>query len=190
MDNKAIFSESAIHASSVYRRQWQSLYSRRGSQMNKKLDRRSFLRRVGATASIGALGVVTGTAAARRPPVSDGDTATTSGIGRADPGNQGWTGKTDLDVATIDRPSHGRGGHFTNVTDSDEGAEFDRPHYGRDLHRSGLTDSDSGSNADPGGNGRGGRRSSINGVTDADSGSTADVAGYGRGVGEPCWPNC
>jgi hypothetical protein len=35
--------------------------------------------------------------------------------------------------------------------------------------------------ADPGGNGRGPRRSSQTGYTDADSGSTADAAGYGRG---------
>jgi hypothetical protein len=35
--------------------------------------------------------------------------------------------------------------------------------------------------ADPGGNGRGGRRSSRTGISDADTGSTADAGGYGRG---------
>ena len=40
---------------------------------------------------------------------------------------------------------------------------------------------DSGNHSDPGGNGRGPRRSRASGVTDGDSGSYADRANFGRG---------
>ncbi|NNC72548.1 MAG: twin-arginine translocation signal domain-containing protein [Sphingomonadaceae bacterium] len=95
--------------------------------MNKKLDRRSFLRRVGATAGIGALGVITGTSAVRAQ-VSDSDT------GRyADPAGGG----TDNDTgANSDRVGSGRG-------------SSDRAGNGRRC-----SDNDSGGRADPGGRGR------------------------------------
>lgn len=123
--------------------------------MTKKIDRRSFLRRVGATAGIGALGVVTGLGATRAgAQITDSDTGA-----NADPA--------------------GRSG----CTDSDSGSRADRAGNGRcgGGGASGYTDSDSGSMSDPGGNGRGGRRSRPTGLSDADSGSTADRGNYGRG---------
>lgn len=99
--------------------------------MNKKLDRRSFLRRVGATASIGALGIVTGTTAVRAQ-VSDSDSGAS-----ADPAGRGRTGVTDSDSGgNADRAGHGRG------SASDSGG-----------NGSNCSDSDSGSHADPGGRG-------------------------------------
>ena len=99
--------------------------------MSKKLDRRSFLRRVGATASIGALGVITGTSAVRAQ-VSDSDSGA-----NADPAGRGRTGVTDSDTGgNSDRVGHGRGGA------SDPGGS------GRNC-----SDSDGGSRADPGGSG-------------------------------------
>lgn len=99
--------------------------------MSKKLDRRSFLRRVGATASIGALGVITGTSAARAQ-VSDSDSGA-----NADPAGRGRTGVTDSDTGgSSDRVGHGRGSR------SDPGGS------GRNC-----SDSDGGSRADPGGSG-------------------------------------
>ncbi|QLC25939.1 hypothetical protein HFP57_13495 [Parasphingopyxis algicola] len=100
--------------------------------MTKKLDRRSFLRRVGATAGIGALGIVTGTTAARAQ-VTDSDTGR-----NADPVGRGRTGVTDSDTgSSADRAGHGRG------SSSDPGGR------GRNC-----SDSDGGSRADPGGRGR------------------------------------
>jgi hypothetical protein len=101
--------------------------------MSKKLDRRSFLRRVGATASIGALGIVTGTTAARAQ-VSDSDGGAT-----ADPGGQGRGGRRSS-------PS--------GITDSDGGSTADRSNYGRGTpggagSGTGCSDSDGGANADP-----------------------------------------
>ena len=58
--------------------------------MSNKLDRRSFLRRVGATAGIGALGIITGTSAARAQ-VSDSDTGR-----NADPAGRGRAGEPAL----------------------------------------------------------------------------------------------
>ncbi len=100
--------------------------------MNKKLDRRSFLRRVGATASIGALGIVTGTTAVRAQ-VSDSDTGA-----NADPAGRGRTGSTDTDTGSnADRGYRGRRASGSDGTGS-----------GRSC-----SDSDSGSRADPGGRG-------------------------------------
>ncbi|MGP1283867.1 MAG: twin-arginine translocation signal domain-containing protein [Parasphingopyxis sp.] len=100
--------------------------------MSKKLDRRSFLRRVGATAGIGALGIVTGTSVARAQ-VTDSDTGA-----NADPVGRGRTGVTDSDTgSSADRAGHGRGSR------SDPGGR------GRNC-----SDSDGGSRADPGGRGR------------------------------------
>jgi len=101
--------------------------------MSKKLDRRSFLRRVGATASIGALGIVTGTSAVRAQ-VSDSD-----GGANADPGGQG---------------RGGRRSSVSGITDSDGGATADRSNYGRGTpggagSGTGCSDSDAGANADP-----------------------------------------
>lgn len=101
--------------------------------MSKKLDRRSFLRRVGATASIGALGIVTGTSAVRAQ-VSDSD-----GGANADPGGQG---------------RGGRRSSVSGITDSDGGATADRANYGRGTpggagSGTGCSDSDGGANADP-----------------------------------------
>lgn len=95
--------------------------------MSKKLDRRSFLRRVGATAGIGALGIVTGTSVARAQ-VTDSDTGR-----NADPVGGG----TDNDTgANSDRVGSGRGS-------SDRGGNGRR-----------CSDNDSGGRADPGGRGR------------------------------------
>lgn len=100
--------------------------------MNKKLDRRSFLRRVGATASIGALGIVTGTTAVRAQ-VSDSDSGA-----NADPAGRGRTGATDTDTgANADRGYRGRRAAGSDGTGS-----------GRNC-----SDSDTGSRADPGGSG-------------------------------------
>ena len=102
--------------------------------MNKKLDRRSFLRRVGATASIGALGIVTGTTAVRAQ-VSDSDSGA-----NADPAGRGRTGRTDSDSGSNrDRANHGRGGRSA----SDTGGSGDN-----------CSDSDRWIRADPGGSGR------------------------------------
>ena len=61
--------------------------------MSKKLDRRSFLRRVGAAASVGALGVVAGSPA-RALQITDSDTGR-----NADPIGRGrGTGVTDSDT--------------------------------------------------------------------------------------------
>lgn len=95
--------------------------------MNKKLDRRSFMRRVGATASIGALSVITGVSAARAQ-VTDSDTGAS-----ADPVGGG----TDNDTgANSDNVGAGRG-------------SSDRAGNGRSC-----SDNDSGGRSDPGGRGR------------------------------------
>lgn len=95
--------------------------------MASKLDRRSFLRRVGATAGIGALGIVTGTGVARAQ-VTDSDTGP-----NADPVGGG----TDNDTgANMDRVGAGRG-------------SSDRAGNGRSC-----SDDDAGGRADPGGRGR------------------------------------
>jgi len=100
--------------------------------MSEKFDRRSFLRRMGATAGFGALAVITGTSAARAQ-VSDSDTGSS-----ADPAGRGRTGRTDSDSGSnADRPGHGR------RSSSDTGGSG-----------SNCSDSDSGSRADPGGRGR------------------------------------
>jgi len=103
--------------------------------MNKKLDRRSFLRRVGATASIGALGIVTGTTAVRAQ-VSDSDSGA-----NADPAGRGRTGVTDSDTGgNADRVGHGRGGGSSGSSDTGGSGRS-------------CSDSDGGSYADPGGRG-------------------------------------
>lgn len=95
--------------------------------MRKNLDRRSFLRRVGATAGIGALGVITGTTGVRAQ-VTDSDTGPS-----ADPVGGG----TDNDTGrNSDNVGAGRG-------------SSDRAGNGRRC-----SDDDSGSRSDPGGRGR------------------------------------
>jgi hypothetical protein len=101
--------------------------------MAKKLDRRSFLRRIGATASLGALGVVTGTGAARAQ-VTDRDSGS-----NADPGGQGRGGRRRT---------------VSGITDSDGGATADRANYGRGTpggagSGTGCSDNDGGASADP-----------------------------------------
>lgn len=86
--------------------------------MSKKLDRRSFLRRVGATASVGALSVITGATAARAQ-VTDNDTGRNS-----DPVGQG-------------RGSSDRAGNGRRCSDNDSGGRADPGGRGR-----GCTDSD------------------------------------------------
>ena len=101
--------------------------------MSKKLDRRSFLRRVGTTAGIGALSVITG-ATALRAQVSDSDSGA-----NADPAGQGRT-------SVNDRDPYDRGGRGQQ-SDNDTGRNADRA-------RASCSDSDSGGNADPGGRGQ------------------------------------
>jgi hypothetical protein len=101
--------------------------------MSKKLDRRSFLRRVGAAAGVGSLGLVAGCVHPRAFQTTDSDT------GRyADP------------------VGGGRGGGRGGVTDSDTGRYADPVGGGRGGGRGGVTDSDTGRYADPIGGGRGG----------------------------------
>ncbi|MFN2259967.1 MAG: twin-arginine translocation signal domain-containing protein [Parasphingopyxis sp.] len=101
--------------------------------MPNKLDRRSFLRRVGATAGVGALGIITG-ATALRAQVSDSDTGR-----NADPVGRGRTGVTDTDSTD----AVGRG----QASDNDTGRNADGV-------RARCSDSDSGRNADPAGRGQ------------------------------------
>ncbi len=101
--------------------------------MSNKLDRRSFLRRVGATAGIGALGIITGTSAARAQ-VSDSDTGR-----NADPAGRGRSGVTDSD--STDRAGRGQ------ASDNDTGRNADGV-------RARCSDSDSGNNADAAGRGQ------------------------------------
>ena len=95
--------------------------------MSRKIDRRQFLRRIGATASVGAMGVVTGCVHPRAFGITDSDTG-----------------------AYADPIGRGRGGHG-GITDSDTGRYADPVGQGR----GGITDSDTGRNADPVGGGRG-----------------------------------
>jgi len=121
-------------------------------------NRRSFLRRIGAVTTIGALGLLVGTRPARAMQHSDNDRGQ-----HADP--PGRPGR-----------SYGR----TGITDSDGGEFTDAAGHGRGQQaRSGVTDSDGGELADPAGNGRGERGHS--GFSDSDSGRCSDPAGYGRG---------
>lgn len=123
-----------------------------------RLDRRSFLGRVGATTGIGALGLIAGASPAHALQRSDNDR------GR------------HADLPGQPRRDYGH----TGITDSDGGANADPAGHGRGPDvRSGITDSDSGAMADPAGNGRGERGHS--GFSDSDSGRCADPAGYGRG---------
>ena len=91
--------------------------------MSKKLDRRSFLSRLGATAGIGALGLITGASVAQTPrseaQVTDNDTGTNS-----DPVGRGR--------GTSDRAGNGR-----QCSDNDAGSRADPGGRGR-----GCTDSD------------------------------------------------
>lgn len=118
-------------------------------------SRRSFLRRIGATTTIGLLA---GARPARAMQHSDND----RGYYADPPGRPGR--------------DYGR----TGITDSDGGEFADAAGHGRgEQSRSGVTDSDGGRLADPAGNGRGERGHS--GFSDSDSGRCADPAGYGRG---------
>lgn len=95
--------------------------------MSNKLDRRSFLRRVGATAGVGALGVITGTTALRAQ-ATDSDTGP-----YADPVGGGTDNDTGVNADAVGR---GRG-------------SSDRPGNGRRC-----SDNDGGGRADPAGRGR------------------------------------
>lgn len=80
--------------------------------VSKKLDRRSFMRRVGVTAGIGALGVITGTRVAHAQ-VTDSDTGRNS-----DPVGGG-------------RGSSDRGGNGRRCSDDDAGGRADPGGSGR-----------------------------------------------------------
>lgn len=151
--------------------------------MNNKLNRRSFLRRAGTGAGIGALSVIIGTNVARAQ-INDRDTGT-----NADPRNR--SGYSDRDSGrSEDWPGNGRGGTSgstycrsrSGVTDADSenaATVSDTGGCGRSLgRRTGITDSDWGSGGDPNGFGQGRRRP---GVTDSDRG---DTTGNGRGPRE------
>ncbi|AKS43029.1 hypothetical protein [Wenzhouxiangella marina] len=124
--------------------------------MSKKMDRRSFLSRLGATAGIGALSVITGTSIVRAQ-------ATDSDTGRnADPVG---------------------GGRGNACTDSDTGSNADQVGRGRcSSYAGGGTDSDTGNNADPVGGGRGttDRAGRGRNCSDSDGGSKSDPGGSGR----------
>lgn len=94
--------------------------------MSSKFNRRSFLSRVGATASLGAMAVVTG--ACDQLGLGGGEDTDTAGI---DPGD---------DVAASESPD---GGSTT------ERAEYGRGISGGASRGTGCLDSDSGANADP-----------------------------------------
>jgi hypothetical protein len=97
--------------------------------MSNKLDRRSFLSRVGATAGIGALAVITGTSIARAQ-FTDSDTgrnADRAGRGRGSVTDPGFRGQ--------------------NCSDNDETGQYADPDGRGRISR---TDSD----ADPSGQGR------------------------------------
>jgi hypothetical protein len=105
--------------------------------MNKKLNRRSFLRRAGTGAGIGALSVIVGTNVVHAQ-ITDRDTGSS-----ADPANR--TGYTDRDNGrSADRAGNGRGGSGNRPSGT--------PYCG---YRSGVSDADSGSAADAAGCGRG-----------------------------------
>lgn len=117
----------------------------------RKLNRRSFLARVGGgVIAGGALALVRGPARAQ---VTDHDPSDPVGRGRG-----GGTGLTDTDSGVgADPAGRGRGGGprpgATGVTDSDPSDPV-----GRGRGGSGVTDSDRGPYADPRGRGRGGQR--------------------------------
>jgi hypothetical protein len=143
--------------------------------------RRSFLRRVGATATAGAaLALVSGSARA-----------------------QNYSGVTDCDAGQgADPPGNGRGTR-NQVSDQDTGPNSDPRCHGRGSNsgspsgtrynpgtqpETGCSDSDYGAYADPSGHGRTCRGLDPNysglprpsGCTDRDSGSGADSIGNGR----------
>jgi hypothetical protein len=155
-----------------------------------KLNRRSFFAQVaGGAVSVGALGVICGTARAQTGP---------------------YTGVTDTDSgAYADNAGHGRGpgGNSsgqpqqpppqTGYSDSDSGANADPSGAGRRgaPTQTGITDSDP---TDAYGQGRGtsgatngvirrpdGSLAQYTGITDSDGGATRDPASYGRG-GHDC----
>ena len=170
----------------------------------RRLNRRSFLGQVaGGAATVGALGLIGGSARAQTGPytgVTDTDSgshADNAGHGRGPGGNASGNpqGVTDSDVS--DPHGGGRGGS-TGYSDSDSGANADpsgRGRRGQSL-QTGVTDSDS---YDRYGEGRGpaaggvrnnfasrpdGTRVEYTGITDTDSGATRDPANYGRGTRE------
>ena len=174
----------------------------------RKLNRRSFLRRVaGGAVGLGALGAIDGSASAQTGPytgITDTDSgsyADNAGHGRGPGGNrsaqpQSNEGVTDSDPA--DLPGHGRGG-YTGYSDNDSGATADPSGRGRrrgeQAPQTGITDSDP---TDSYGEGRGtagngarpwrtrpdGTPVEHTGITDSDSGQSRDPAGYGRGSRE------
>lgn len=144
-------------------------------------NRRSFLRRVGATATAGAALALVGGSELRA---------------------QNYSGVTDCDTGNgADRPGYGRGNR-NQFTDQDTGPSADPRCHGRGSNsgantgtqynqnehpNSGCSDRDYGPYGDPGGHGRSCRGGAANpyaphvsGCTDQDSGYGADSVGNGR----------
>ena len=105
--------------------------------MDKRLDRRSFIGRIGAASGLGALGVVLGTGAGRAQSHDRDSGATADRPGGADPDyyRERIEAETDADSgATADYRGEGRGPRRTEptgVTDTDMGATKDAAGYGR-----------------------------------------------------------
>ncbi|NNC72549.1 MAG: hypothetical protein HKN78_06690 [Sphingomonadaceae bacterium] len=158
--------------------------------MASKFNRRSFLSRVGATASLGALAAVTGAC----------DQLGLGGLGDSDEEEPEEDLTIDSDLgATEDLEEESEAGGFgsnqqSGLTDSDAGASADpagngrggpaaQANNGNNQGSSGsgpVTDRDTGASADPVNQGRGGS-GSVRGITDSDGGASADPAGRGRG---------
>ncbi|WP_395612539.1 hypothetical protein [Allosphingosinicella sp.] len=146
-------------------------------------NRRSFLRRVGATATAGAaLAVVGGSEAGAQ--------------------NNRYSGVTDCDTGNgADRPGYGTGNR-NQFTDQDTGPSADPRCHGRGSNNgansgtrynpvtqpnTGCSDSDYGPQGDPGGHGRACRgyepnpyAPQVSGCSDNDPASTGDSVGNGR----------
>ena len=135
-----------------------------------KLSRRSFMASVaGASATGGAMAIVTGSGRAQDNEMRDADS---SDLVRP------YTGQTDRDYGTqSDLAGYGQG-RMTGITDTDS---TDRAEYGR-VERTGITDRDSGPKVDRAGSGR----HAHTGITDSDSGPQSDRAGYGGQPPEIC----
>jgi len=163
-------------------------------QTGRRLNRRSFLRRVaGGAAAAGALGVIGGEARAWQTGPYTGVTDSDSGAHADNAGHGRGPGGNNSGQAAQPQPGQ------TGYSDSDSGANADPSGAGRRGRpvQTGITDSDP---TDPYGQGRGtsgarsqngiqrrpdGSYASYTGITDADSGPTRDPSNYGRG-GRDC----
>ena len=156
----------------------------------RRLNRRSFLGQVaGGAATIGALGLIGGSARAQTGPYT-GVTDTDSGSHADNAGHgRGPGGNASGNPPPVSNPQSG-------YSDSDSGANADPSGNGRRGRsvQTGITDTDP---TDPYGQGRGtsgntarnfsatrpdGSRATWSGITDSDSGQTRDPANYGRGT--------